>query len=44
MLGNCYFLATLSSVAEFPNRIRAMFDTKEVNDAGIYKVRFYING
>ena len=44
MLGNCYFLATLSSVAEFPFRIKAMFDTQDINDAGIYKVRFYING
>ena len=24
-LGDCYFLATLSSLAEFPHRIRAMF-------------------
>ena len=30
-LGNCYFLAVLSAMAEFPERIEAMFETKEVN-------------
>ena len=44
MLGNCYFLAVLSSLAEFEDRVKAMFITKEVNAAGIYMVRFFING
>ena len=44
MLGNCYFLAVLSSLAEFEDRVQAMFVTKEVNAAGIYMVRFFING
>ena len=26
-LGNCYFLAALSSLAEFPERVKAMFVT-----------------
>ena len=26
-LGNCYFLAALSSLAEFPQRVKAMFVT-----------------
>ena len=34
----------LSSLAEFPDRVNALFRTKEINDAGIYLVRFFING
>ena len=36
MLGNNYFLATLSAMAENPERVKARFYTKEVNQAGIY--------
>ena len=43
-LGDCYFLAALSSLAEVPHRVRAMFMTDVVNSAGIYMVRFFING
>ena len=43
-LGDCYFLAVLSSMAEIPKRIEALFYTKEINDAGIYLVKFFING
>lgn len=43
-LGNCYYLATLSSLAEFEDRVKAMFVTKEVNEAGIYLMKFFING
>ena len=43
-LGDCYFLAVLSSLAEFPHRISDMFVTKDLNAAGIYMVKFYING
>ena len=43
-LGDCFFLAVLSSLAEFPDRIQDMFVTKSLNDAGIYMVLFYING
>ena len=43
-LGDCYFLAVLSSLAEFPDRVSALFVTKELNAAGIYLVRFFING
>lgn len=34
----------LSSLAEYPDRIQAMFVNKEVNSAGIYMVKFYLNG
>ena len=43
-LRNSYFLATLSSLAEVPNRVKAMFVTDKVNSAGIYMVRFFLNG
>ena len=42
--GDCYFLSSLSSLAEFPERIKAIFLTKEVNEAGCYAMQFYING
>ena len=43
-LGDCYFLATLSSLAEVPHRVKAMFVTDTINSAGIYMVRFFLNG
>jgi calpain-15 len=43
-LGDCYFLATLSSLAEFPDRIESMFVTKTINTAGIYMIKFFIDG
>lgn len=43
-LGDCYFLASLSAIAEFPNRIEKIFITKEVNEAGCYAVSLYVNG
>jgi len=44
ILGNCYFLAVLSSMAEFPDRIKAMIETIEINSAGIYLLKFFVNG
>lgn len=43
-LGDCYFLAVLSAMAEFPVRINALIETKSVNSAGIYLLKFFING
>ena len=43
-LGDCYFLAALSSLAEFPDRVKEMFVTKTINKAGIYMVRLFLNG
>ncbi len=42
--GDCYFLSTLSSLAEYPDRIKKIFLTQEINDAGCYAVTVYING
>ena len=44
MLGNCYFLACLSALAEEPHRIKKIFNTKTANEKGIYCVTFFING
>lgn len=43
-LGDCYFLAALSSLAEFPKRVKKLFVTQTVNRAGVYLVNFYLNG
>ena len=44
MLGNCYFLATVSACAEEPKRIRDRILFKEVNSAGAYLVTMFVNG
>jgi Calpain family cysteine protease len=45
-LGSCWFLTAISSLAEWPQRIRALFENghDEPNEAGIYAVRIYKNG
>eukprot|EP01022_Parablepharisma_sp_SALTPOND_P024933 TRINITY_DN5629_c0_g1_i2.p1 TRINITY_DN5629_c0_g1~~TRINITY_DN5629_c0_g1_i2.p1 ORF type:complete len:1130 (+),score=51.26 TRINITY_DN5629_c0_g1_i2:173-3562(+) len=43
-LGNCYFLASLSGLAEFPNRIENIFVTKSVNSAGCYALKLFVCG
>jgi len=42
--GDCYFLSSISSLAEFPQRIENIFLTKEVNEAGCYALQLYVNG
>ena len=41
---NCWFLASVASVAEFPARIKRIFLTETVNDAGCYAVELYLMG
>ncbi len=44
-LGDCYFLSSLSSIAESPERIIRLFeDQNEINDKGIYFVKLCIDG
>ena len=43
-LGDCYFLATCSSVAEDPDRVKDLFITQEFNVAGIYLLKLWVNG
>lgn len=38
-LGDCYFLSTLSAIAEKPERIRRLFESPQVNEHGVYAVR-----
>ncbi len=44
LCGDCYFLSGLSSLAEAPDRIKRVFITDQVNEAGCYAVQIYING
>ena len=42
--GDCYYLSSLSTLAENPKRIKDLFITKEVNEAGCYAVNMVLNG
>ncbi len=37
-------MAVLSAMAENPERVKARFYTKEINQAGIYLMTFFVNG
>lgn len=43
-LGNCYFLSALSSFAQFPQLLKALFRTNKINKSGYYELIFYIDG
>lgn len=43
-MGDCYFMASASAVAEWPNLINNIFLTKNKNKAGIFAVRVFIRG
>ena len=43
-LGDCYFLSSLSVIAENPDRIKKMFPVDEINEEGIYAVDMTKNG
>ena len=43
-LGNCWFLAACSAVAEYPNRLEKNMITKKVNEKGIYGFNFWLLG
>jgi len=44
ILGNCYFLASLSGLAEEPQRVKPIIQKSEINKNGKYGVRFYVRG
>jgi len=44
ILGNCYFLASLSGLAEEPERVKSIFETTLANRYGKYSVRFFVQG
>lgn len=43
-LGDCYFLCSLSALAERPGLIKRLFKTKDVEKDGLYSVWLCING
>ena len=43
-LGDCYLLSALSALAEWPRRVRELFITTEPNEAGVYRLKLYLNG
>lgn len=43
-LGDCYFLASISAIAEYKDRITRLFLTKEINKEGIYAVALCVGG
>lgn len=43
-LGDCWLLAMIASIAEFPDRIFNMFDTKSYNGKGVYSIKMYEMG
>lgn len=43
-LGDCYFLSSISALAEFPERVERLLISKEKNDKGCYCVALNING
>ena len=44
IIGNCYFLCVLSSFAKRPEIYDKIFIDKKINENGLYKLRFIING
>ena len=42
--GDPYFMAAISSVAQYPSVLKKMFVTQEFNYSGIYVLQFYIRG
>lgn len=39
VLGDCYFMSSLSVLAEQPERIIELFESHEVNEYGLYAIR-----
>eukprot|EP00826_Nyctotherus_ovalis_P043558 TRINITY_DN45_c0_g1_i4.p1 TRINITY_DN45_c0_g1~~TRINITY_DN45_c0_g1_i4.p1 ORF type:complete len:779 (+),score=212.20 TRINITY_DN45_c0_g1_i4:210-2546(+) len=44
VLGDCYLLAAVAALAEFPGRVQQLFLQQERNNAGCYVVRLFICG
>ena len=43
-LGDCYLLSALCVLAERPARIYKLFETTELNNAGLVGARLYLHG
>ena len=44
ILGDCYFLSSVSALAEYPERFNKIFISKEVTKNGCLAVQFYLHG
>ena len=44
MLGDCWALGAASALAEYPERIKAIFDNEEASIEGIYRLTLYYRG
>lgn len=43
-LGDCWALGAASALAEYPERIKAIFDNQEASTEGIYRLTLYYRG
>lgn len=43
-LGDCYFLSSIASLTEWPNRVKKLFISRKVNEFGIYCVKLLLDG
>jgi hypothetical protein len=44
ILGDCYFLSSVSAIAEYPDRFNKIFITKQITKNGCISVQFYLHG
>jgi len=43
-LGDCWFLAAASALAEYPDRVKKLFSNDSYDAAGIFQVNFWFDG
>ncbi len=43
-IGNCYFLSTISAMAEYADRFKDIFISKDKSENGCYQIRLFLNG
>ena len=43
-IGNCWFLSSITALAEYPGRIESTFLNKELSKAGVYGIQMYALG
>ena len=44
MVGDCWYLAAVSALAEKPDRLKKIFKNKEYPDEGIFELTFKVKG
>lgn len=43
-LGDCWFLAASSALAEFPDRVKGMFTNTGYSNVGVFQLKFHVQG